>query len=170
MHCQHCGARMKKNPVRVGELLDLVVRDYEVNKKKSIEQIKIHIKQLRPAFGERVASLARKSHFEDYKAQRQGDGVSAATINRELAALRRAVNLGLEEELIDRVPRITLLPEPDPREGYYEPEEFVRFQLVARSLGCRKNFDGPVVADITLFSYYSGWRLNECLNLRKGWM
>ena len=43
------------------------------------------------------------------------------------------------------------LPEPDTREGHHEPAEFTAFQRTARTIGCRKNCDGQVVADITLF-------------------
>jgi integrase len=161
---------MRKNPVRVNELLDLVERDYEANKKRSIESVRIHVRKLRPVFGDRVATLVRKGHVEDYKAARQTDGVSPATINRELATLRRAFNLGIEEELIDKTPVFKLLEEPDPREGYYELDEFLKFQEAARAIGRKKNFDGVVVADITLFSFYSGWRLKECLNLQKDWI
>jgi integrase len=64
----------------------------------------------------------------------------------------------------------TLRAEPDPREGFYEPEEFIKFQQVARSIPRCKNFDGEVVADIVLFSYYSDWRLTECLRLHKDWI
>jgi integrase len=37
-------------------------------------------------------------------------------------------------------------------------------------MGARKNFDGPLVADITLFSFYSGWRLREALHLHRDWI
>jgi hypothetical protein len=67
---------MKKNPVKVNKLLgagkrnyeinkNLARRDYEINKKKSADQIKFHVKHLRPVFGDRVASLVRD--VKDYK-------------------------------------------------------------------------------------------------------
>lgn len=162
---------MRGERTKVGELLDLVLQDYRTNGKRSLEQVKLHIENhVRPAFGSKPANLVRKSQVESYKAKRQSEGASPATINRELAALRRAFNLGLEDELIERAPRIKLLPEPDPRETYYEPEEFARFQAVARSIGRLKNYDGELVADITLFSFYSGWRLKEALNLSSDWI
>ena len=72
-------------------------RDYEINKKKSGEQINLDVKRVRPAVGDRVVNFVRKSHVEDYKIQRSEQGASPATVNRELACPRRAFNLGIEE-------------------------------------------------------------------------
>lgn len=105
---------MKKNPVKLNKLLGSG-RDYEINKKKSAEQIKFHIKRLRPVFGDRVASLGPEFHVEDYKVQRSEQGASPANVNRELACLRRAFNLAIEEELIEKFPRFKLVPEADTR-------------------------------------------------------
>jgi hypothetical protein len=130
---------------------NLVRRDYEIKKKKSAEQIKFNVKRLRPVFRYRVASLVRD--VDDYKVQRSEQGASPATVNRELACLRlrRAFNLAIEEELIEKLPRFKLLPEPDPREEYREPDEFIAFQRTARAIDWRKNFDGQIAADLTLF-------------------
>ena len=141
----------KRIQLRSTNCWGLVGRAYEINKKKLAEQIKFHFKRLRPVFGDQVASLVQECHVEDYKVQRSEQGASLAIISRELACLRRAFNLAIEEELIEKVPRFKLLPEPDTREGHHEPAEFTAFQRTARTIGCRKNFDGQVVADITLF-------------------
>jgi integrase len=123
-----------------------------------------------PYFGDRSAAFLLEKTIDEYKDKRLAEGASKVTVNRELAVLKRAFSLGLKRRLIKSVPQIELFPEPPPREGHYEYEDFLKFQQVARAIGARKNFDGEVVADITLFAYCSGWRLNECLSLNKDWI
>lgn len=157
---------MKAKSVRVADLLVLVEKHYEANELRSIDMVKLYIKnQLMPKLGERVANNLRKSHIEDYKAQRKKEGASNSTLRNELAILRKAYSLGFEDELIERRPVIKLPPKPEPREGHYEPEEFARWQQECRMLP-----NGDVIADIVMFAYYSGWRLNECLRLHRDWI
>jgi integrase len=124
----------------------------------------------KPFFGDRVANAVLESHIDEYKDKRLAEGASKVTISRELQVLKRAFNLGLQRRLIKSKPHIELFPEPPPREGHYEYSDFIKFQYVARPIDAHKNFDGVVVADIVLFGYFSGWRLNECLGLHKDWI
>ena len=157
---------MKTKGVRIAELLLLVQRHYEVNKLRSSYQVNLYIKnQLGPKLGERVANNMRKSHIEEYKAHRKREGASECTINRELQVLSKAFTLGLEDEIIERKPPIKLFPEPEPREGHYEPEEYAKWQEA-----CRQLKNGEVIADVVMFAYHSGWRLGECLNLHRDWV
>ena len=162
---------MKAPGARVSDLLKLVQRDYEINGKRSKPLVDMYIRnQLAPKLGARIAEHVRKSHVEDYKSTRKKEGASEVTVNRELAILKRAFTLGIEDELVERKPVIKLYPEPEPREGHYEHDEFLKFQDACRQLGAGRNYDGEVTADIVLFAYYSGWRLRECLGLHKDWI
>jgi integrase len=157
--------------VKVADLLALVQRDYRDKKKRSLYTVNLYINnQLVPYFGDRVANFVLESHIDEYKDQRKEEKASEVTINRELAVLKRAFNLGKRRRLIKNMPYIELYPEPEPREGHYEYEEFIKFQETARAICARKNFDGVVVADVVMFAYFSGWRLNECLRLNKDWI
>lgn len=170
LHCEHCGAKMKTKGARVIDILKLVSQHYEVNQLRSAYTVSLYIKnRLIPMLGDRVANHLRKSHIEDYKQARKKQGASEVTINRELQVLSKAFTLALEDELIERKPPIKLFPEPEPREGHYEPEEFARWQDACRQLH-GNNHDGELVADIVMFAYYSGWRLNECLRLNAEWI
>ena len=162
---------MKTLGARVADLLRLVQRDYADTGKRSGYTVNLYINnQLLPHLGARVANHVRKGHIEEYKTARKKDGASEVTINRELAVLKRAFSLGIEEELIERKPFIKMYPEPEPREGHYEHDEFMRFQDACRQLGAHQNYDGEMTADIVMFGYYSGWRLRECLQLHKDWV
>lgn len=155
-----------RRQAKVGELLDLLLQHYRANKLRSLYEVELIVKnQLRPHFGERAANLLRKSHIEDYKEERQAAGAANGTINRELARLKKAFNLGIEEEVIERKPVIRMLEEADPRTGSWTYEEFRRFEAAARRRGRGKNWDGDIVADIYMFSFFSGWRLEEAKSL-----
>jgi integrase len=160
-----------KDKIKVSDLLKLVQQDYIDKGNRSLYQINRYIEQqLGPKLGSRIAANVRVSHVKEYKEKRKLEGASEVTINRELAVLRRAFSIGLEDEVIDRAPKIKSYPEPPPREGHYEPEEFWKFYNACKQLGAVKNMDGDVTADIVLFGYYSGWRLQECLGLHRDWI
>jgi len=85
-----------------------------------------------------------------------GDDQGVREVNRELAALKRAYNLGLRDERITRRPPITLLRENNTRRGFFEPTEFETLRAaLAEPLR-------PVVT----FAYITGWRIpDEVLTL-----
>jgi integrase len=161
---------MRKTPVKISELFDLVRSDYRRKGKRSLDTVEIHIKRLTPYFGDRVANLMRSPTVDEYIDHRQAEGASNATINREMAVLKRGYNLGLQKEIIDRKPYIEKLPESGPREEFFEYDEFRKLEAAARAKGKRQNFDGDVTGDIIVVAYFSGWRLNEVLNLNREWI
>jgi len=57
-----------------------------------------------------------EARVEAYKAHRLGEKKAGATVNRELAALRRAFRLGVKQKRISRAPEIEMLAEAPPRE------------------------------------------------------
>jgi integrase len=118
-----------QNRVRVSALLHLVVEDYSVSKKRSLEDLKYRIeKNLRPAFGQVRAASFGNSHVDNYIRSRRGDRASDATINRELAIVRRAFSLGMRTDppLVTRKPWIRRLEEDNAREGFIEDDDYRR--------------------------------------------
>lgn len=80
----------------------------------------------KPAFGHlRVTEFTTKA-LNDYIRERQHLGRKNATINRELAHLRRAFRLGFEHDpqLVSRLPVIKALREDNVRDGFLEPEHY----------------------------------------------
>ena len=73
-----------------------------------------------------------------------------ATINRELAALRRMLSLAVQAGKLPHRPHISLLAENNAREGFLEPEEF---EVVQKHLP-------PDIADFGTFAYFTGWRVS----------
>src|SRR5215469_8766371 len=82
--------------VRVSELVESVITDYRVNGKKSLDYVKMRWKRhLEPIFGHMLAAHVSSDDIERYKQQRLSEGASNATVNRELAVLKRAFHLGM---------------------------------------------------------------------------
>ncbi len=85
-------------------------------------------------------------------------GASNATINRELAALKRMLNLGAKctPPKVDRVPYVPMLKESNVRKGFFEKSEFVSLRE-ALSTDLK-----PMVT----FAYKTGWRREEITDLK----
>jgi hypothetical protein len=85
---------------------------------------------LAPAFGRTRAVSLKDQDLNQYIADRRDAGVEDSTINRESAALRRALNLATRSQppKLMRVPRIPRLKENNVREGFLEHEQYVRLR------------------------------------------
>ena len=134
--------------VTIGELLDELKQEYEANARKSVERLGFSLARLRPFFGHYRATRLTSADVTRYKVARQGEGAANGTINRELAALKRALTLASRAERIPRVPYIEMLEENNVRTGYFEREQFeaVRAHL--------PGYLRPVMT----FAYLTGWR------------
>ena len=92
-----------------------------------------------------------------YVADRQKAGAANASINLELANLKRMFTLAMQAGKVLQRPYIPMLKEDNVRKGFFEREQFeaVRQQLPA-----------PLDAAVTL-AYYTGWRMaSEVLTLQ----
>jgi hypothetical protein len=142
--------------VTVAELADDVVTDYKVNEQDSLDKAERSAKRIKEFFGNARAHSVKGDSVKKFIAKRQADGAANATINRELAFLKRAYNLGIEAEKIVRKPYVPQLKEDNVRTGFFEYGEFVAVRNA-----CPDYFK-PVVT----FAYYTGWRKEEILSLR----
>ena len=84
-------------------------------------------------------------------------GASNATINRELSALKRMLNLGAKQHppKVDRVPHIPMLAENNIRKGFFKHDEF---------LTLRDALPSHLKGFLT-FGYKTGWRISEIAKL-----
>jgi integrase len=93
-------------------------------------------------------SVITTTHVRHYVARRQEEGAKNATINRELAVLKRAFTLAIAAGSLATRPHIALLREDNVRRGFFERHEF---EAVRRRLP-------PDLADFVTFLYLTGWR------------
>lgn len=93
---------------------------------------------------------------EKYVAERLKARKARATVNREIGALKQALNLARKQARLTRVPYIPMLREDNARQGFFEHADFTA--LVG-------NLADPI-NDIARFGYLTGWRKGEILPLR----
>lgn len=137
--------------VRVDELLDDLVQDYEING-KSLAWAKIVVAHLRPHFGRYRAARIGTAQVNSYILKRRGQGIANGTINRELALLRSSFYMAMrcEPAKVARVPFIAKLKEAEARKGFFEKRDFDAIAVhlpidirdvatFARETGCRRS-------------------------------
>jgi integrase len=96
--------------------------------------------------------------IDEFRAKRREQGASNASINRSLQLLRQMFSVATEKVKFpeDRVPRIKMLKEPPPRQGFVEFDEFKRLRQAL-----------PEYLRVpTTLAYFTGMRLSEVVNLR----
>lgn len=141
----------------LADLRDLVVTDYELNGRKSLPRLKQSFRNLEAHFGarRRVSRIDTRA-VREYARKRRKAGRAPATINRELAALRRAFNLAKEQSLFGGVPVIRALKERNTRTGFLSRDELERLCTELPS----------DVATLARVGYETGWRRGELLSRR----
>ncbi len=142
----------------MGELFDDLLRDYRINGKDhrwAELRVRLH---LGPAFGAIQARQVTTTAIQRYIARRQQEGAANATVNRELALLKRAFNLGKKHTppKVSHLPYIPMLDEDNVRKGFFEHGDYLALRE-ALPAAFR-----PVLA----FGYYTGCRSGEILGLR----
>ena len=148
--------------VRMGQLFDLLLDWYRMKERRSTYDVDRKIQaHLRPWFGNLKAQSLTSAELTRYVRFRRSAKQSPAnaTINRELAYVRRAMRLGAEQDppLVLRVPRFEMLPEAEAREGMLTHEQY---RAVKDSL--------PSYARVALvIAYHTGARKGELCQVRR---
>src|SRR5262249_17046516 len=107
-----------------------------------------NVRQLRGTFGLDRALDITTERVAAYTKARLADGMKPASVNRELAALRRMFSLAVRAGSLPHRPHIALLAEENVREGFVEPAEF---EAICRHLP-------DYLVDAIRFGYLTGWR------------
>jgi integrase len=153
----YAGPKMER--IRVEELAELLMRDYRINQRKSLEDVEerweLHLK---PFFGELRAMDVSSTLIDQYVDERQQENAANATINREMAALKRMFRLGHDATppLLLHLPRFPRLEENNIRTGFLEGGQAERIVAYCPELW----FRGLVECGRTC-----GWRKGELLNM-----
>jgi integrase len=111
----------------VKELAEDFLRDYRINGKSSMDDAEARWRRhIQPFFGTLRASQVTSSLLNAYIDRRQEAGASNATINRELAALKRMFNLGRRATppKVVFVPAFPRLAENNIRQGFLEDAQY----------------------------------------------
>jgi integrase len=157
----------------LGELLEMVRTDYRINGKKSLKAIGHRVRlHLAPFFyvvldqdgkftGGMRAVQVSSTHINNYINARQQAGASNASVNRELAILKRGYKLGMQTTptKVLKVPRIPHLKETNIRKGFVESakRDCLAVECAKVGLWLRTMFELGMLC---------GWRRAELVNLR----
>src|SRR4029077_15172999 len=152
----------KSRRVRVNELAQDFLLDYSIQQHKSLDDAETRWNlHLKPFFGHRRAKDVGTDLLKKYVAKRQEDNAANATINRELAALKRMFNLARQSSppKLVRVPVFPRLPEENIRRGFVEDAQYGKLAAACARVGLwmRAIFE---------VGYDFGWRISELTNLR----
>ncbi len=143
--------------VRFDELAEEMLTDYRINNRKSIVRAEISIEHLKKHFeGVRITQITTP-RIKAYIEERLADKAANATINNELKALKRMLNLGAKQTppKVDRVPYIPMLKENNVRQGFFEHGDFLAL----------KDQLPEYLKGLVTFAYKSGWRKEEIFSL-----
>jgi integrase len=132
----------------VDDLVEALKNRYRVEGRRSLERLEDAVEHLLRMFSRVPATQVRGADVLRYANLRLEEKARPATINRELAALRAAYRLGLDNDTIVAMPRIRLLPENNARQGFAEAKQIATI--------CRRL--PPDLADAVQFMFITGWR------------
>jgi integrase len=122
-----------------------------------LDRAELAVKHLEKMFGGAKAVNIDTASVKAYIERRMEAGMANASINRELAALKRMFRLGARctPAKVGLVPYIPMLRESNTRKGFFEHEDFLKL---------RDDLPGYLRPVVT-FAYHTGWRRGEILNL-----
>lgn len=137
-----------------------LLTDYKVNAKQSLAHVTRRVDQhLKPTFGGRRMAGITTTDVRAYIDKRQKEDAANASINRELAALKRMFSLAIQAGKLLHRPHIPMLAENNIRQGFFERSAFEAM---------RANLSTDL-QPVATFAYLTGWRIqSEVLPLTWG--
>lgn len=148
--------------ITVEELVQDALTDQIVNGNKDTVNPKLRWENhLKGMFGLLKACEVKRALLDRYVKARLEEKASNATIVKELALLKRALNLGVEHEKIyaTMVPVFPHLEEKNVREGFPSDEEYTKLKDA-----CRK--EGIWLRTMLELAATFGWRRGSLLRMR----
>jgi integrase len=155
------GAQVEKTTLT--DLAAMVVNDYRANGRRNLDRLEDAISHLKEFFGpDRRATDLTADRIVAYQAFRQeqrhkGRTVANATINYELAMLRRAFRLAARAGKVAFRPEFEMLHVENARKGFFEADQY---RAVVEHLP-------DYLKPIAIAAYMTGWRTKSELLSRQ---
>ena len=149
-----------EQPLRKFEDVALVYLQ-EKSKKRSIKDLKIHVRRLRTHFEGFTMNTLRPKDVSEYIGIRLAEGVANSTVNRELEVLSASINLANQQLEWD-------LPNPVKGRKLKEPEGRLRWLSVTEAEQLLDTANRPAsryLVDFINIALHTGMRKGEILGL-----
>jgi integrase len=153
------GRDIAPDKATIADLCQLVLTDYRMRKLRDLPTVKWRYEaHIQPAIGSLRASRFTPRQARLYVDVRRQESASDATINRELAIVRRAFSLALREDppLVRRAPYIPKLEEDNVRQGFIEQGQYLALRSALPEH----------LKTVLVVGYHCGNRLGELRKLR----
>ena len=145
------GQRLR--PLRFEDLVRMLVDRHALDGRRS--RLQGALAHLRRFFAGWEVTAITSDQVTAYAARRRRQGAAIATINVELARLRRMLRLGYDAGRLERMPKVSQMPGANVRRGFLEPGDF---DAILEHVP--EKYHPPL-----RFLRLTGWRLNEALDL-----
>lgn len=143
--------------VTFDDLAELITSDYKANGRRSLLRVQQSLAHLRVFFGAECRALdITTDRVNSYIVARQEAGAANATIQQEIAALRRSFNLAVQAGRLAVRPHVPSVHVDNARKGFFGGEDLER---VIAELPSH-------VGSIVRFAALTGWRRGEVVPLR----
>jgi integrase len=153
------------NRVLFSDLADDLLRDYRVKHRRSLPDLKRRLdKHILPLLGAFRASSITAGTVAEYierrQAERDEEGhpcpAANASINRELAAIKRAYAIGRKTGKVISGPTIEMLPEDNERETAFSDAQFASIHKHANK----------TLKSVLTVAYWTGWRKTSIIRMQ----
>jgi integrase len=148
--------------ITIATLAEAFIQDYRINEYKSLRDAKSRWKNhLESFFGHLFASSLTSDQVQEYVLLRLDEGAAKATINRELASIKRMYSIAMEATppKVNRVPKISMLPENSPRSGFVTDDRYAKLAECCAKVGLW-------LRAMLEVGYTFGWRSSEIKKLQ----
>jgi integrase len=139
------------------DLCEMLRNDYRQNQRRSAGRVEASLGHLIEHFGDALAIDITTNRITAYVVARQTANAANATINRELAALKRMFRLAEISGKVTQRPYVPMLREDNARKGFFEAAEF---QAVRAALP-------EHLKAVAETAYVTGWRIRSELLTRR---
>lgn len=131
------------------DLETALLTDYRKRQLRSLRRLEVALTHLRDAFGTVRALGITAERISSYEVERLDAGAARATVNYELAALRRMFRLAVKGRRLISAPSIVIHDPHNARQGFFEPDDFA---AVLKELP-------PYLKPVMRFAYLTSWRV-----------
>lgn len=135
------------------DLCQLIRDDYEINGRKTAKKLERTIGHLAKSFAGWRAAAIDEAAARKHVTKRLKGGAAPATVNHDIAALKRMLRLGYQLRMVERMPDIPTLSVDNARKGFFEEGDL---QTLLSHLPADLR---PLIE----VAYITGWRKEELL-------